>query len=46
MANTRVMDLDSHLVCLGRSDLDVLDAQVLSSLPGHSGLARDGLYNE
>ena len=38
-----VVNLDSHLVSLGRSDFNVLDAQVLSGLPSHGGLASDGL---
>jgi hypothetical protein len=44
VADTSVVDLDSHFVSLGRGDLDVLDAQVLAGLPGHGGLAGDGLF--
>lgn len=43
VADTRVVNLNSDLVGLGRGDLDILDAQRLSSLPGNGGLASDGL---
>lgn len=43
VADTSVVNLDTDLVSLGRSDLDVLDAQLLASLPGDGGLAGDGL---
>lgn len=43
VANTREVNLDADLVRLGRGNLDVLDAQVLSGLPGHGGLASDWL---
>lgn len=46
MADTSVVDLDADLVGLGRSNLDVLDAQRLAGLPGDGGLAGDGLENE
>lgn len=43
MADTGIVDLDSDLVGLGRSNLDILDREVLAGLPGHGGLAGDGL---
>jgi hypothetical protein len=43
MADTSVVDLDADLMCLRRSDLDVLDAEVLARFPSHGGLAGDGL---
>jgi hypothetical protein len=43
MADTGVVNLDSDLVGLGGSDLNVLDAQLLAGLPGHGSLAGDGL---
>jgi hypothetical protein len=43
MENASVVDLDSNLVSLGGSDLDVLDGQLLAGLPGDGGLAGDGL---
>jgi hypothetical protein len=43
MADTGIVDLDSHLVSLGRSHLNILDGEVLAGLPGHGGLAGDGL---
>ena len=43
MADTSVMNLDADFVGLGRSNLDILDAQRLASLPGDGGLAGDGL---
>lgn len=45
MADTGVVDLDTDLVGLGGSDLDVLDGQVLAGLPGDGGLAGDGLFS-
>lgn len=38
VADTGVVDLDADLVGFGSSDLDVLDAQVLASLPGDGSL--------
>lgn len=46
MADSRVEDLDAHLVGLGRRHLDVLDAEILAGFPGHGGLASDGLLRE
>jgi len=43
VANTRVVDLNAHLVCLGRRDLYILDAELLAGLPSHGSLAGDGL---
>lgn len=43
VADTGVVDLNADLVGFGRSDLDVLDAEVLGGVPGHGGLASDGL---
>lgn len=43
MAHSRVVDLDTDLVGLGRRDLDVLEGEVLAGLPGDGGLAGDGL---
>lgn len=43
VAHAGVVDFDAHLVSLGGRDLDILDAQSLSSLPGHGGLAGDCL---
>ena len=43
MADTGVKDLNTDLVGLGRRDLDILDGEVLASLPGDGGLAGDGL---
>jgi len=43
VADTSVLDLNSDLVGLGRSDLDILVAQLLARAPGDSGLASDGL---
>lgn len=39
MADTGVIDLDADLMGLGHTDLDVLDAEVLASLPGNGGLS-------
>lgn len=44
VADAGVVDLDTDLIRLWRCDLDVLDAQLLASLPGHGGLASDGLH--
>lgn len=41
VADTDVVNLDADLVGFGRSDLDILDGQVLASRPGHGGLAGD-----
>lgn len=46
MADTSVVNLDADLVGLGRSNLNVLEAQRLAGLPGDSGLAGNGLRNE
>lgn len=43
VADTGGVDLNADLVGLGRSDLDVLDAQLLAGLPGNGSLAGDGL---
>jgi hypothetical protein len=43
VANTSVVDLDTDLVGLGRSNLNVLNGQRLTGLPGDSGLAGNGL---
>ena len=43
VADTGVVDLDADLVGLGRRNLDVLNAQLLASLPGNGSLAGDGL---
>jgi hypothetical protein len=43
VADTSVGDLDSNLVGLGRSNLDVFKGQGLAGLPGNGGLASDGL---
>lgn len=43
MANTSVVDLDTDLVGLGRSNFNVLDGQRLTGLPGDGGLTGDGL---
>jgi hypothetical protein len=43
VADTGVVDLNADLVGFWRSDLDVLDAEVLGGIPGHGGLASDGL---
>lgn len=46
VANTCVVDLDTDFVGFRRGDLNVLDGQVLASLPGNGGLASDGLVKE
>lgn len=38
MADTGVVDLNSHFMSLRWGDLDVLDAEVLSCFPGNCGL--------
>lgn len=43
MADSRVVDLDSDFMCLGRRDLDVLYAQVFASFPCYRGLASNSL---
>lgn len=43
VADSGVIDLDSDFMCLGRCDLDVLDAQLLASFPCYGGLASDSL---
>lgn len=42
VADACVVDLDSDFVCLWWCDLNVFECEVLSSLPGHGGLASDG----
>lgn len=44
VADTGVVNLHADLVGLGRSNLDILDAQLLASLPGNGSLAGDGLH--
>lgn len=41
---TGVVDLHADLVSLGRSNFDILNAQLLAGLPGNSSLAGDGLF--
>lgn len=43
MADTRVCNLDSDLVGLGRRYLDVFIAELLAGAPGDGRLAGDGL---
>jgi hypothetical protein len=43
MTDSSVVDLNSDLVSLWGSDLDVLEAQFLSGLPSDGCLAGDGL---
>ena len=43
MANASVVDLDADLVGSRRKNLNVLEAELLASAPGDSGLASDGL---
>ena len=38
-----MVDLDPDFMCLGRRDLNVLDAQLLAGFPRHGGLASDSL---
>lgn len=38
VADTRVVDLNTNFVSLGRSDLDVLDRKVLAGFPSDGGL--------
>ena len=38
MAHSGVVDLDADLMCLGRRNLDILNAKLLARLPGHRGL--------
>jgi hypothetical protein len=45
VADTSVVDLDSDLAGLGSGNLNVLDGQVLASLPGDGSLAGNGLSN-
>jgi hypothetical protein len=45
VANTSVVDLNSDLVGLGRSNLDVLNGERLAGLPGDGGLTGNGLAN-
>jgi hypothetical protein len=46
VANASVVDLDTDFVSLRRSDLDVLNGEVLAGLPGDGGLAGDSLLIE
>lgn len=43
VADTGVVNLDSDLMGLGRSDLDILNGQFLASFPGDGSLASYGL---
>ena len=43
VADTSVVDLNADLVSLGGRDLNILNAELLASLPGDGGLAGDGL---
>jgi len=43
VANTSVVDLDTDLVGLGRSNFNVLNGERLTGLPGNGGLTGDGL---
>lgn len=43
VADTRVIDLNANFVGLGRGDLDILNRQILGSLPCDSGLLGSGL---
>jgi len=45
VANTSVVDLNSDLVGLGRSDLDILNGERLAGLPGDGGLTGNGFAN-
>jgi hypothetical protein len=46
MADTGVVNLDANLVGLGGSDLNVLNAKLLTGLPGDGGLAGDCLLTQ
>lgn len=46
MAHASVVDLDSDLVGLGRSNFDIFDAELLAGLPGYGSLASDGLLRD
>lgn len=46
VADTSVVDLDTDFVSLGRSDLNILNGEVLAGFPGNGGLASDGLVKE
>lgn len=41
VADTSVVNLNAHLVGLGRSDLDVLDGQGLTGSPGDRSLSME-----
>jgi hypothetical protein len=43
VANASVVDLNTDLVSLRGGNLDILNAKLLASFPGHSGLASDCL---
>jgi hypothetical protein len=44
VADSGVCDLDTDLVGAGGKDLDVLNGEGLSGLPGNGGLTFDNLY--
>lgn len=44
MANASVVDLDSDLMSLGRSNFNILNGKLLACLPRYGGLAGNGLY--
>jgi DNA-directed RNA polymerase subunit E'/Rpb7 len=44
VAHAGVVDLDSDLVRLGRSDFDVFNGKLLARLPGYGSLAGNGLF--
>lgn len=43
MAHASVVDLNSDLVSLGRSNFNVFDGKFLAGLPGYGSLASNGL---
>lgn len=43
MTNSRVDDLNSDFVGLGRRNFDLLDTEGFASFPGDGGLTLDGL---
>jgi hypothetical protein len=43
VAHASVVDLNSDLVRLGRSNFDIFDGKLLAGFPGHGSLAGDGL---
>jgi hypothetical protein len=46
VADAGVVDLNADLVGLGGSDLDVLDGELLSGLPGNGSLHKVGLMGK